>query len=52
MGGDRNTVHLLTRDGTEIGVDNINVDSWPVMTKEQVATELIAKIAKTVEKNS
>ena len=52
MGGDRNTVHLLTRDGTEIGVDNINVDSWPVMTKEQVATELIAKIAKTVEKSS
>src|SRR5258708_2417593 len=30
MGGDRNTVHLLTRDGTDI-----NVDSWPVMTKEQ-----------------
>src|SRR5439155_7998466 len=47
MGGDRNTVHLLTRDGTEIGVD-----SWPVMTKEQVATELVAKIAKTVEKSS
>jgi len=44
MGGDRNTVHLLTRDG--------NVDSWPVMTKEQVATELVARIAKSVEKNS
>jgi phosphopantothenoylcysteine decarboxylase/phosphopantothenate--cysteine ligase len=52
MGGDRNTVHLLTRDGNEIDVDNIEVDSWPVMTKEQVATELVAKIAKTVEKNS
>ncbi|MBT1511191.1 bifunctional phosphopantothenoylcysteine decarboxylase/phosphopantothenate--cysteine ligase CoaBC [Bradyrhizobium sp. SRL28] len=52
MGGDRNTVHLLTRDGTDIGVDDIKVDSWPVMTKEQVATELVAKIAKTVEKNS
>ena len=26
MGGDRNTVHLLTRDG-----DDIKVDSWPVM---------------------
>ncbi len=25
MGGDRNTVHLLTRDGADI-----NVDSWPV----------------------
>ena len=52
MGGDRNTVHLLTRDGKDIGVDDIKVDSWPVMTKEQVATELVAKIAKTVEKNS
>src|SRR3981081_2352216 len=44
MGGDRNTVHLLTREGA----DEIAVDSWPVMTKEQVATELVAKIAKTV----
>jgi phosphopantothenoylcysteine decarboxylase/phosphopantothenate--cysteine ligase len=43
MGGDRNTVHLLTRDGGEIGVD-----SWPVMTKEQVATELVARIATEV----
>jgi phosphopantothenoylcysteine decarboxylase/phosphopantothenate--cysteine ligase len=47
MGGDRNTVHLLTRDGAEI-----SVDSWPVMTKEQVATELIARVAKTMEKTS
>jgi phosphopantothenoylcysteine decarboxylase/phosphopantothenate--cysteine ligase len=47
MGGDRNTVHLLTRDGEEI-----SVDSWPAMTKEQVATELVARIAKTVEKAS
>ena len=47
MGGDRNTVHLLTRDG-----EDINVDSWPVMTKEQVATELVATIAKTLEKIS
>ena len=52
MGGDRNTVHLLARDGAEIGVDAIKVDSWPVMTKEQVATELVARIAKTVEKPS
>jgi phosphopantothenoylcysteine decarboxylase/phosphopantothenate--cysteine ligase len=42
MGGDRNTVHLLRRDGAEI-----TIDSWPVMTKEQVATELIAQIAKS-----
>jgi phosphopantothenoylcysteine decarboxylase/phosphopantothenate--cysteine ligase len=47
MGGDRNTVHLLTREGGEI-----SVDSWPVMTKEQVAAELVARIAKTVEKTS
>jgi phosphopantothenoylcysteine decarboxylase/phosphopantothenate--cysteine ligase len=40
MGGDRNTVHLLTRDG-----DDIEVDSWPVMTKEQVAVALVAHIA-------
>jgi len=43
MGGDRNTVHLLTRNG-----DNIEVDSWPVMTKDEVATELIAHVAKAV----
>ena len=48
MGGDRNTVHLLTRDGA----DEIKVDSWPVMTKEQVAAELVAKIAKKVEQDS
>ncbi len=47
MGGDRNTVHLLTRDGAEI-----HVDSWPVMTKEEVATALVARIAKTVGKAS
>lgn len=57
MGGDRNTVHLLTRDSGDIGidaikVDAIKVDSWPAMTKEQVATELVARIAKTVEKPS
>jgi phosphopantothenoylcysteine decarboxylase/phosphopantothenate--cysteine ligase len=47
MGGDRNAVHLLTRNGTDIAVD-----SWPVMTKEQVAAELIAHVAKAVEKPS
>ena len=45
MGGDRNTVHLLTQHSS--GVDaGIKVESWPVMTKEQVATALIARIAK------
>jgi phosphopantothenoylcysteine decarboxylase / phosphopantothenate---cysteine ligase len=43
MGGDRNTVHLLTRDGAEI-----SVDSWPAMTKEQVAAALVARVAKTL----
>ncbi|MGB8399774.1 bifunctional phosphopantothenoylcysteine decarboxylase/phosphopantothenate--cysteine ligase CoaBC [Bradyrhizobium sp.] len=52
MGGDRNTVHLLTRAGADIDVDNIKVDSWPVMTKEEVAGELVARIAKAVEKVS
>ena len=41
MGGDRNTVHLLTRHG-----EAIDVNSWPVMTKEEVAAELIARVAK------
>jgi phosphopantothenoylcysteine decarboxylase / phosphopantothenate---cysteine ligase len=47
MGGDRNTVHLLKRDGADI-----SVDSWPVMTKDEVATALVARIAATVENPS
>jgi len=47
MGGDRNTVHLLTRNDGEIAVD-----SWPVMTKEQVASELIAHVAEAAGKPS
>ena len=43
MGGDRNTIHLLTREGGDI-----EVDSWPVMTKEQVAAQLVARIATQV----
>jgi phosphopantothenoylcysteine decarboxylase/phosphopantothenate--cysteine ligase len=43
MGGDRNTVHLLSRDG-----DDIHVDSWPAMTKEHVAAELVAHIGDAV----
>jgi phosphopantothenoylcysteine decarboxylase/phosphopantothenate--cysteine ligase len=46
MGGDRNTVHLLTRDDADTGLD-IRIESWPAMTKEQVATELVARIANT-----
>jgi phosphopantothenoylcysteine decarboxylase / phosphopantothenate---cysteine ligase len=43
MGGDRNTVHLLARDSGAI-----SVDSWPAMSKEQVAAELVARIAEKV----
>ncbi|HEX7882515.1 MAG TPA: bifunctional phosphopantothenoylcysteine decarboxylase/phosphopantothenate--cysteine ligase CoaBC, partial [Afipia sp.] len=43
MGGDRNTVHLITRSGKET-----HVDSWPVMGKEDVAEALVAKIADTI----
>jgi phosphopantothenoylcysteine decarboxylase/phosphopantothenate--cysteine ligase len=51
MGGDRNTVHLLSRDGAAIDAD-IRIESWPVMTKEEVATALVARIALAVEKAS
>ena len=47
MGGDRNTIHLLTRSGGDI-----EVDSWPVMSKEEVATALVSRIAKAVETSS
>ncbi|WP_315723067.1 MULTISPECIES: bifunctional phosphopantothenoylcysteine decarboxylase/phosphopantothenate--cysteine ligase CoaBC [unclassified Bradyrhizobium] len=43
MGGDRNTVHLLTKDA-----DGVHVASWPIMTKDEVATALVAEIARTV----
>ena len=43
MGGDRNTVHLLRRNGVEVAVD-----SWPVMTKEEVASALVARVAETL----
>jgi phosphopantothenoylcysteine decarboxylase / phosphopantothenate---cysteine ligase len=47
MGGDRNTVHLLTRHGSDI-----HVESWPVMTKEEVANALMARVSDTVGGNS
>ena len=46
MGGDRNTVHLLSRQGADI-----KVESWPAMAKEDVAVALIAHIAETVGKS-
>jgi phosphopantothenoylcysteine decarboxylase/phosphopantothenate--cysteine ligase len=39
MGGDRNTVHLITRSG---------VESWPNEAKEEVAEALVARIAAAV----
>ncbi|HEY0331936.1 MAG TPA: bifunctional phosphopantothenoylcysteine decarboxylase/phosphopantothenate--cysteine ligase CoaBC [Rhodopseudomonas sp.] len=43
MGGERNTIHLLSR-----AADAIAIESWPVMSKDQVATALIARISKAV----
>jgi phosphopantothenoylcysteine decarboxylase / phosphopantothenate---cysteine ligase len=39
MGGDRNTVHLVTARG---------VESWPPQSKEEVARALVARIAETL----
>jgi phosphopantothenoylcysteine decarboxylase/phosphopantothenate--cysteine ligase len=36
MGGDRNTVHLVTARG---------VESWPPQSKDEVARVLVARIA-------
>ena len=46
MGGDSNTVHLISADKSDV-----KVDSWPVMTKHEVATALIERIADTMESN-
>jgi phosphopantothenoylcysteine decarboxylase/phosphopantothenate--cysteine ligase len=43
MGGDRNTVHVLSRAGGDT-----KIESWPVMTKQQVAAALVARIAEAV----
>jgi phosphopantothenoylcysteine decarboxylase/phosphopantothenate--cysteine ligase len=39
MGGDSNTVHLVTRDG---------VETWPTLPKDEVANRLVAHIAAMV----
>ncbi len=39
MGGDRNTVHLVTGSG---------VESWPPQSKTQVAQALVARIATAI----
>jgi phosphopantothenoylcysteine decarboxylase/phosphopantothenate--cysteine ligase len=43
MGGDRNTVHLLIRDG-----DQIRQEAWPLMAKDEVATALVQRIADAI----
>ncbi|MEI9994024.1 MAG: bifunctional phosphopantothenoylcysteine decarboxylase/phosphopantothenate--cysteine ligase CoaBC [Rhizomicrobium sp.] len=40
MGGDRNTVHIVTRDG---------VEDWPQMPKTEVGTRLAARIARALK---
>jgi phosphopantothenoylcysteine decarboxylase / phosphopantothenate---cysteine ligase len=47
MGGDRNTIHLLTREGDGPGA-GVKLESWPAMTKEQVASALVGRIAERV----
>jgi len=40
MGGDRNTVHLVTARG---------VEAWPSQSKEEVARALVARIAEVLK---
>jgi len=40
MGGDRNTVHLVTARG---------VEAWPSQSKEEVARALVARIAEALK---
>jgi phosphopantothenoylcysteine decarboxylase/phosphopantothenate--cysteine ligase len=43
MGGDRNTVHIISADGAE---------SWPLMTKDEVADALVKRIADAIGKKA
>ena len=43
MGGDRNTVHLITAQG---------VESWPELDKAQVAQRLVARAAEWLTENT
>jgi phosphopantothenoylcysteine decarboxylase/phosphopantothenate--cysteine ligase len=43
MGGDRNTVHLVTQEG---------VESWPPQSKDEVARALVARIASALAGDS
>jgi phosphopantothenoylcysteine decarboxylase/phosphopantothenate--cysteine ligase len=43
MGGDRNTIHLIRREGDDPA--SWPVDSWPPMGKDEVAGRLVAALA-------
>lgn len=43
MGGDRNTVHIVTRDG---------VESWPELSKSNVADRLMDRVAARIARKS
>jgi phosphopantothenoylcysteine decarboxylase/phosphopantothenate--cysteine ligase len=43
MGGDTNTVHLITNDG---------VEDWPLMSKQDVAERLVARLGDALEGNA
>ncbi len=47
MGGDRNTVHLVSRDAA--APDGVRVESWPGMAKDAVAVQLVDRIAATLK---
>jgi phosphopantothenoylcysteine decarboxylase/phosphopantothenate--cysteine ligase len=47
MGGDSNTVHLIMRNGAD--ASDPLVESWAAMSKTDVATALVARIAKSIE---
>jgi phosphopantothenoylcysteine decarboxylase/phosphopantothenate--cysteine ligase len=49
MGGDSNTVHLLTRHDKESAAE-IAVESWQPMSKDGVASALVRRIAEHFEK--
>ncbi|MBV9420833.1 MAG: bifunctional phosphopantothenoylcysteine decarboxylase/phosphopantothenate synthase, partial [Alphaproteobacteria bacterium] len=43
MGGDRNTVHIVTANG---------VEDWPEMPKSEVGTRLAARIAQALQRSA
>lgn len=47
MGGDRNTIHLISKDDSSD--DGFHVESWPVMTKDDVAAALVDRIVTAVK---